>query len=74
MGENLPEIGERVTWHTDEGEIVFATVVRVYFWDLVDLELAQGVVIRGVRRVIDTTGIPDVGDLVSVIGRFQRMK
>lgn len=68
MGENMPEVGERVVYHVAEGSSVFAHVVRVEFWDLVDLQLEDGTLVAKVRRVVVLDWEP-----VTRIGRFDRI-
>lgn len=74
MGENSPEVGERVAWIGYDGDVTTATVIAVVFWDLVDLMLEGGTIIRGVRRITEVRH-PDgaIGELPAV-GRFARMK
>ena len=70
-GANRPERGEIVVYHQTAETSVFARIVDVTFWDLVDLEV-DGVVIAGVRRyvpAIDLAG-EELGDRV---GRFERL-
>lgn len=65
----MPEVGEIVAYHTPEGETVFAHVVDVIFWDLVDLKLGDGTILRNVRRTVITFG----GSIVAQRGRFDRI-
>lgn len=65
MGENLPEVGETVHYFTERGTEL-AIVLAVTFWDLVDLELADGTILRGVRRILAM----NIGE--SDVGRFER--
>lgn len=69
MGDNLPEVGELVAYHTPDGGTVMAQVVVVTFWDLVDLKLGDGTVVRNVRRSILTPH----GTIVVERGRFDRI-
>jgi hypothetical protein len=65
MGSNLPEVGERVAYFTNSGTVP-ATVIVVHFWDLVDLELDDGTIVRCVRRIL-AMGLGE-----SDAGRFER--
>lgn len=71
MGWNTPEVGEVVVYYVDAERTVFATVTAAIFWDLVDLELEDGTVMRNVRRVLE---IIDGGAVrvEMVTGRFRR--
>ncbi len=66
MGENLPTVGELVAYYIDSERSVFAEVVHVWFWDLVDIRLPSGELIREVRRVLDW------GNGAPLQGRFRR--
>lgn len=72
MGDNLPSVGERVVYNRTETDSVFATVIRVTYWDLVDLELECGVRLSDVRRVVTFV---DEGIVIRecVVGRFERL-
>lgn len=70
MGDNLPEVGELVAYYASEEDApTMAKIVAVVFWDLVDLELAHGVRLIGVRRVVELHG----GEVIARAGRFARL-
>lgn len=69
MGDNLPTVGELVAYTTLDGRVIMAKVLAVTFWDLVDLELGDGTVLRDVRRKVITHG----GTAVADLGRFDRL-
>lgn len=66
MGEHMPRVGERVAYYTTTG-VVFGKVIAVRYWDVVDLELDAGAVLREVRRAFT------FGDLDVRVGRFERI-
>ncbi len=72
MGGNIPNIGERVAYYTSDTAFTIATVVDVTYWDLVDLELSDGVRLSNVRRVVMYI---DEGRTIreSIPGRFERI-
>jgi hypothetical protein len=65
LGDNLPAVGEQVAYFTERGT-VRAVVIAVTFWDLVDLELEDGTILLGVRRILA------MGMSESDVGRFER--
>lgn len=70
MGDQVPLVGERVVYHVNEHEAVFARVLRAVFWDLVDLELERdNLVVLGVRRVVLLDETPR-----AYVGRFERLR
>lgn len=72
MKDNVPKLGERVIYYTSDVEFTYAIVIGVTYWDLVDLELCEGVRVLGVRRVVV---FYDEGKTIreSLPGRFARL-
>lgn len=64
-----PDVGERVQYFVTESDSVLVEVVRVTFWDKIDIRLADGTIITDVRRVItvDDARVPPIA------GRFVRV-
>lgn len=69
MGAHRPAVGEVVTWFDGRDRPRLATIIRVYFWDFVDLRVKDGRIVCHVWRVI---AMPEADGIVPRAGRWQR--